>query len=427
MPSENLLQLAAYRPPLDPDRTRLVERILDEAERSAAVGMPGLASLRGDAGQGKSTILEAVHLEAQRQGLSVIRMGASPLADGMPYAALQEMVTNPANLLGRTGRGLADRLASFRSSASPLAVARAIGTCLRDLERRAVFLVDDADLVDEDSLRVIAFAAARYSPAPTSVIYALTRPVPLLERMHVTHFPLDDLRQPDAVNLAVESGAHEAAAPYLVDLLGGNPLALQFASPTFSERTVGTELGVVPVASRLEDDVHARMDPLGLDARRLLIGSAITGERSVKRLSAYLTETHESLDNVLDGLERSGLVEVRDGGLHWHRRWMIAALAWRCGPDRRERLAAILQDQGEFAHETSKDFPEQLTMSERRVVEVIVAGSSVKAAADQLHISGRTVGSHLQSAYRKLGIHSRSQLAALMLTGTDIAPHTAAV
>ncbi len=41
----------------------------------------------------------------------------------------------------------------------------------------------------------------------------------------------------------------------------------------------------------------------------------------------------------------------------------------------------------------------------------------MKDAAEQLFISSRTVGSHLQSAYRKLGIHSRSQLAALLLSG----------
>ncbi|MEV8214359.1 LuxR family transcriptional regulator [Leifsonia sp. NPDC077715] len=419
MPPSNAHQLASYRPTLDFERTRLVERIVGDTERRAAVGTPSLVSLRGDAGQGKSTILEAVLAEVKRRGSSVIRMSGSPLAAGMPYAALYEMVTDPSNRLGRTGRGLADQLASFRGGASPLAVARAVGACLQELDGRAVLLVDDADLVDEDSLRVVAFAAARYSPAPTSVIYALTRTVPLLDRLQVTQLRLDDLHQHDAERLAVESGAHEAAAPHLVARLGGNPLALRFASPAFPYRIVGDDLGVVPVAARLESDVDARMESLGQDERRLLIGSAVTGERDVERLSAYLAETSESLDDALDGVEGSGLVEVHHGELHWHRMWMTAAVARRCGPDRRARLTAILRGSGDVAHDADavEDRPTLLTSSERRVVEVIVAGASVKEAADTLSISSRTVGSHLQSAYRKLGIHSRSQLAALMLTG----------
>jgi DNA-binding CsgD family transcriptional regulator len=149
----------------------------------------------------------------------------------------------------------------------------------------------------------------------------------------------------------------------------------------------------------------------------MLAGAAVTGEGSIDLLSAYVDETQDSLDDVLDGLEQSGLVRVRHDRLRWRRVWMRAAVAGRYDASRRERLTAVLEKRRPDAHiSTSDTKPEQLTASERRVVEVIIAGASVKDAADQLYISARTVGSHLQSAYRKLGIHSRSQLAALLLS-----------
>ena len=151
---------------LSSDRARLVKRLLRQTEQSAASGIPGLVSLQGDAGQGKSTMLESVIAEARARGRAVVQMTGSALSAGMPYAALYDMVTDPSNMLGRATQGLAEQLASFQASTSPLAVSYAIGSWLQDLsrERAAMLLVDDADLIDEDSLRVVAYAVTRYSP-----------------------------------------------------------------------------------------------------------------------------------------------------------------------------------------------------------------------------------------------------------------------
>jgi DNA-binding CsgD family transcriptional regulator len=52
-----------------------------------------------------------------------------------------------------------------------------------------------------------------------------------------------------------------------------------------------------------------------------------------------------------------------------------------------------------------------LTDAERRVAEVVGNGSSNKGAATTLGVSVKTVDTHLQSIYRKLGLRSRSELA----------------
>jgi DNA-binding NarL/FixJ family response regulator len=55
-----------------------------------------------------------------------------------------------------------------------------------------------------------------------------------------------------------------------------------------------------------------------------------------------------------------------------------------------------------------------LTPGERRVAELVAAGLSNKQVAAQLYVSVYTVEAHLSQAYAKLGIASRTQLAAAL-------------
>ncbi|HVH65075.1 MAG TPA: alpha/beta fold hydrolase [Candidatus Acidoferrum sp.] len=55
--------------------------------------------------------------------------------------------------------------------------------------------------------------------------------------------------------------------------------------------------------------------------------------------------------------------------------------------------------------------PGALTAREREIVRLAVAGETAGAIAMRLHISERTVESHLASAYHKLGVQSRVELA----------------
>ena len=55
-----------------------------------------------------------------------------------------------------------------------------------------------------------------------------------------------------------------------------------------------------------------------------------------------------------------------------------------------------------------------LTPSERRVAEMAADGPTNREIAQALFVTPKTVEVHLSSAYRKLGISSRSQLAAVL-------------
>jgi DNA-binding NarL/FixJ family response regulator len=62
-----------------------------------------------------------------------------------------------------------------------------------------------------------------------------------------------------------------------------------------------------------------------------------------------------------------------------------------------------------------------LTPQERLVAELVCGGLSNQDVADELVLSVKTVGYHLGNVYLKLGVHSRTQLAAhpAMRAGRD--------
>ncbi len=68
---------------------------------------------------------------------------------------------------------------------------------------------------------------------------------------------------------------------------------------------------------------------------------------------------------------------------------------------------------GEVAREDTS-LASQLTRSELRVALAVGQGLSNRDAAEQLYVSPKTVDYHLQNIYRKLGLRSRTQLAALV-------------
>ncbi|MFF4127711.1 ATP-binding protein [Microbispora rosea] len=87
-------------------------------------------------------------------------------------------------------------------------------------------------------------------------------------------------------------------------------------------------------------------------------------------------------------------------------------LADGCGAVRLATLAERnLATIGSRARGGQADGPSPLTAGERRVTDLVLRGMSNLQVATELSISKRTVDTHLARIYRKLGIHTRAELA----------------
>ena len=73
-----------------------------------------------------------------------------------------------------------------------------------------------------------------------------------------------------------------------------------------------------------------------------------------------------------------------------------------------ERARVELRASGETARKRDPTSAEQLTAQELQVARIVANGASNREAAAALFVSPKTIDSHLSSAYRKLGIRSRT-------------------
>jgi DNA-binding CsgD family transcriptional regulator len=106
------------------------------------------------------------------------------------------------------------------------------------------------------------------------------------------------------------------------------------------------------------------------------------------------------------GQRRMGLEQLDRA---WDNYDYMGALARRAAVQRAMRRAGARRTK--WSSDNSGSAARQLTEAERRVVHVIAEGHTDKSAAKLLGISENTVGTHIRSAYTKLGVQSRVQLA----------------
>jgi len=92
-----------------------------------------------------------------------------------------------------------------------------------------------------------------------------------------------------------------------------------------------------------------------------------------------------------------------------------ADLAERCGAGAlADRSATELRATGARPRRRLLTGLESLTASERRVAQMAVSGMTNRDIAQALFVTVKTVETHLGRLYRKLGIHSRAELAEMM-------------
>lgn len=312
-------------------------------------GLPtggGALVLRGDAGVGKSTLLDWAASAGRERGAQTVTVTGVQDEFDLPYAGLHRLIGRLARHDG-TAEARAVVLAALDGDQSPVRVALALLTLLTDAAPLVV-LADDAQWLDGSSWDALTFVARRLPSDPVLILMAMRsgdRATTRLARAGLPELAIEPLAEPAAAALL------DRHAPSLrTDLRGrilteaaGNPLGLVELG------SAGDRYGRLPVQlplpARLERAFALAAADLPPATQILLLVAAVddgTGLDEIVAAAAALNEEPVDADDVGPAVG-AGLVEV-DHRLHLRFRHPLvrSALRQQAGPARRRAVHAAL-------------------------------------------------------------------------------------
>jgi DNA-binding CsgD family transcriptional regulator len=304
-----------------------LDRLLADARRSRS----GTLVLRGEAGVGKSALLD--HAAGRAEGMAVLRAAGVESEAELPFAALHQLLRPVLDLAGRIPEAQAAALggALALEPSGPedrdqdrFLVSVAVLSLLSEAaeERPVLCLVDEAQWLDRSSAEALGFAARRLEAEGVVCLFAARDgdarefPAPGLPELRLEGLDLE------AATALLAGNGVDLPAP-VVDLLvertGGNPLALlELPGSLAPGQLTGRALldDVLPLPARLQRTFGERLRGLPAETRALLVLAAAetTGDPAVVlRAGARLGVDAAALD----AAEAAGLVGTGEGRLQF--------------------------------------------------------------------------------------------------------------
>jgi DNA-binding CsgD family transcriptional regulator len=288
-----------------------IDGLLEAARESRS----GVLVLRGDAGIGKTALLE--HALGRADGMRVLTGAGVEAESELPFAGLHQLLwpvldradelpdVQTAALRGAFGLS-AERVEDrFLVSVAVLGLLTAAAD-----EQPLLCVVDDAHWLDGASADALVFVARRLQADPIAVLIgAREGDARSFEAHGLPELRLSGLGPADARAL-LDSALPAVVSDELVGVTGGNPLALLElpGALTDDERAGRAPLRLdLPLNDRIERAFMARVEPLGDDARRLLVLAAADDSGEV----GTLLRASEGIGvgpDALDAAERAGLL-----------------------------------------------------------------------------------------------------------------------
>jgi DNA-binding CsgD family transcriptional regulator len=242
-----------------------LEQILDD------LGDGGAALVvHGEAGIGKTTLLEAVARGAAARGITVIRTTGVPSESGMPYAGLHRLLQpHLAKVPALPGPQREALSAAFGLSqgAAPdvFLIALAVLELLAETAATAPLLlvIEDAHWLDADTSEVLSFVARRVEIEPIALFFAV-------RDGHASRFEeaglptlqlggLDEVTSTELLELHAPKLSPEVR-DRILDASAGNPLALVELPRAVSQGIAASVvLAPVPMTERLERAFSERL------------------------------------------------------------------------------------------------------------------------------------------------------------------------
>ena len=335
-------------------RGRRTERAaLDRLLAEVRAGQSRVLVLRGEAGVGKTALLDYLHEQAS--GFRIARAvgieSEMELAFGGLHQLCTPMLSKLAGLPGpqRDALGTAFGL-STGEAPDRLLVGLAVLGLLSEVaeELPLVCLVDDAQWLDQASAQALAFAARRLLAEPVALVFAVREPS---EEQQLGGLPLltvAGLSSRDARALldSVTPGRlDEWVRDRIVAETRGNPLALLELPRGLSAAELAGGFGLPDtptLASRIERSFLRRFESLPVKTQRLLLAAAAEPVGEVTLLWRAAGRLGVGADAVAPA-EAAGLIEL--GARVRFRHPLLRAAVYRAAalPDRREVHRALAE------------------------------------------------------------------------------------
>ena len=295
-----------------PEQTRIVD-LLREARR----GKSGALLLRGEAGIGKSALLEFAR--AQARGMTVLDVRGAESERELPFAALAALIApvvhrieaiparqaealRAALALGAGAEG--ERFAVFTATLSLLAAAAE--------DAPALVLVDDAHWLDDASAGALAFVARRLEAEGIALMLAARLDELDAFHGHGAEIVVGGLDAAAGRDLLAARGHNlpDDIVRRLVEATGGNPLALLETAGSAAElelAAAGSIPVLLPPGSVVERAFSRRVAALPEPTRRALALVALGEREAPATLGAALAALGLSVDD-LEPAESAGVV-----------------------------------------------------------------------------------------------------------------------
>ncbi|MGA8722471.1 MAG: AAA family ATPase [Solirubrobacteraceae bacterium] len=248
-------------------------------------GRSGVLVLRGEAGIGKTALLE--HLVERASGCTVTRAAGVQADMELPFAGMQQLFGSMLGSLERLPdpqRDAVEVAFGLRSGPAPdrFEVGLAMLGLLAEVAEHEplVCVVDDAQWLDQASAWTLAFVARRLMAESVALVFAVREPSDEDTFAGLPELILGGLNDEDAravLGVAIAGRVDERVAERILAETRGNPLALLELPRGLSAAELAGGFGVSstqPLSARLEQSFLGRVRSMPENTQRFLLLAA---------------------------------------------------------------------------------------------------------------------------------------------------------
>jgi DNA-binding CsgD family transcriptional regulator len=332
---------------------RTEQAALDRLLADVRAGQSRVLVLRGEAGVGKTALLD--YVQEQASGFGVARTAGVESEMELAFAGLHQLCTPMlSNLAGLPGpqRDALGTVFGLGTGQAPdrLLVGLAVLGLLSEVaeESPLVCLVDDAQWLDQASAQALAFVARRLLAEPVALVFAVREPSEEQQWGGLPLLAVEGLRSGDARALldSVTPGRlDERVRDRIVAETRGNPLALLELPRGLSAAELAGGFGLPgapALATRIERSFLRQLQSLPPRTQRLLLAAAAEPIGDVTLLWRAAGRLGVGADAAAPA-EAAGLIEL--GARVRYRHPLLRAAVYRAATlhDRREVHRALAE------------------------------------------------------------------------------------